>query len=64
LRSIYCTNDGLVRPFGDIDVATAEVLLSSLERIDLSLRTVHVNKIIGDKVVDRTNRVYSTSVPS
>jgi hypothetical protein len=50
---------GLVRPFGDIDVesvATAEVLLNSLERINL--RTVHTNKIIGDKYVSRK------SVPS
>jgi hypothetical protein len=40
------TDDVLVRPFGDIDVATAEVLLSSLERTNL--RTVNMNKITGD----------------
>ena len=28
-------DDGLVRPFGDIEVATAEVLVNSLEMINL-----------------------------
>jgi hypothetical protein len=38
-------HDGLVRSFGDIDVAAVEVLLNSLDRINL--RTVRMNKIIG-----------------
>jgi hypothetical protein len=42
---VASTNNGLVRPFGDIDVATAvEVLLNSLDRINL--RTARMNKII------------------
>ena len=40
-------NDGLVGHFGDFDVVTAELLLNSLERINL--KAVHMNKIIGDK---------------
>jgi hypothetical protein len=52
-------DDGLVRPFGDTDVATAEVLLNSLERI--SMRTVHMNKLIGDKYVSRTNPAHDCS---
>jgi hypothetical protein len=53
------TDDGLVRPFGNIEVATAEVLLNLLERVDL--RTVHMNKIIGDKYGSRTNRLHQCS---
>jgi len=30
---VASTDDGLVCPFGDIDVVTAEILLNSLERI-------------------------------
>jgi hypothetical protein len=50
---------GLVFPFGDIDVATAEVLLNSLKRV--IMRTIHMNKITGDDNVSRTNRVYQCS---
>src|SRR6266852_7705297 len=57
-RAEGCPDDGLTRPFGDIDsdVAT-EVLLNSLKRT--VQRVVHMNKIIGDKYVsDRTKHQW------
>ena len=56
-------DDGFVCPFGDIDVATAEVLLSFLERINLRT-VVHMNKPIGDSTVNACVERTACSVSS